>query len=571
MTSVQAHNIRERYQIDLVDLAVLQQQPVICDSRYVVSILDVFSRYVWLRPIRDKKALTVAEVVFRIFEEWGYPKIIQVDQGSEFRGHFEQLCLKHTIKLIRSSPGHPQSQGKIERSHGSWKSKLRFDLISSVENGIKITDDIFFDYQNVYNTGFHTAIGMTPRECFFEYTKRRVALQSSISSASAMVEKHAQKHPCSKYAIGDLVLCKKKSADSRLVGRTGKALKLSVCKKGTILEVKGDNYLVRFGHNKEKWMPVEAITSVTRQQEKEKAVSQKIISMVNLATINSLLAEQNRKSVSSCGLADVAEMYGVEILDTPSDGNCQFSAIAQQLQLQLNQHYSAFQVRKAIVDFLRKNKIILGVDGLVDLSQFVDDWDVYLNQMEQEGEWGDHITLFAAPAVFQTTITLLSDSLANVITIQPPPGTQSLANLLLGHVSELHYVGLINIQPAPLVEEGNLCADCGLLSFDNELHDCLDESLIVSMGKPHPVVPEDSFLCCFCGKIGIHDCDLGSQSDTSKCDISSLDDATLAFIFALATFLVMRSQKTLLLCARAGMKSLQIRHFNIFSIESGQK
>lgn len=228
-------------------------------------------------------------------------------------------------------------------------------------------------------------------------------------------------------------------------------------------------------------------------------------------------------------------MYGVEILDTPSDGNCQFSAIAQQLQLQLNQHYSAFQVRKAIVDFLRKNKIILGVDGLVDLSQFVDDWDVYLNQMEQEGEWGDHITLFAAPAVFQTTITLLSDSLANVITIQPPPGTQSLANLLLGHVSELHYVGLINIQPAPLVEEGNLCADCGLLSFDNELHDCLDESLIVSMGKPHPVVPEDSFLCCFCGKIGIHDCDLGSQSDTSKCDISSLDDATLAFIFALAT------------------------------------
>lgn len=31
-------------------------------------------------------------------------------------------------KWIRSSPYHPQSQGKIEKSDGTWKKKLQFDL-----------------------------------------------------------------------------------------------------------------------------------------------------------------------------------------------------------------------------------------------------------------------------------------------------------------------------------------------------------------------------------------------------------------------------------------------------------
>ena len=38
------------------------------------------------------------------------------------------LCELLKIKLKNSQPYHPQSQGKVERSHGTWKKKLEFDM-----------------------------------------------------------------------------------------------------------------------------------------------------------------------------------------------------------------------------------------------------------------------------------------------------------------------------------------------------------------------------------------------------------------------------------------------------------
>ena len=39
-----------------------------------------------------------------------------------------ELCQQLGIKQIRSRSYHPQSQGKIERSHGTWKRKIQFDI-----------------------------------------------------------------------------------------------------------------------------------------------------------------------------------------------------------------------------------------------------------------------------------------------------------------------------------------------------------------------------------------------------------------------------------------------------------
>ena len=38
------------------------------------------------------------------------------------------LCELLKTKLKNSRPYHPQSQGKVERSHDTWKKKLGFDL-----------------------------------------------------------------------------------------------------------------------------------------------------------------------------------------------------------------------------------------------------------------------------------------------------------------------------------------------------------------------------------------------------------------------------------------------------------
>ena len=69
-----------------------------------------------------------------IYSQFGYPRILQSDQGTEFKGVVAQLCKQHNIKLIHSSSHHPQSQGKIERFYGTWKEKIRFDLLNEEES-----------------------------------------------------------------------------------------------------------------------------------------------------------------------------------------------------------------------------------------------------------------------------------------------------------------------------------------------------------------------------------------------------------------------------------------------------
>ena len=50
--------------------------------------------------------------------------MIHTDRGPEFQGTVKELAAKLNINMIHSRPYYPQSQGKIERSHSTWKCKL---------------------------------------------------------------------------------------------------------------------------------------------------------------------------------------------------------------------------------------------------------------------------------------------------------------------------------------------------------------------------------------------------------------------------------------------------------------
>lgn len=115
--SIKSNSVNERWQIDLLDM---QSDQVLLDGkpqRYILSILDTFSRFLFLRPMARKTSENVANILKRVFADHGIPKIIQCDQGTEFKGEVQQLLTKKGVKIIRSSPYHPQSQGKCERSH----------------------------------------------------------------------------------------------------------------------------------------------------------------------------------------------------------------------------------------------------------------------------------------------------------------------------------------------------------------------------------------------------------------------------------------------------------------------
>ncbi len=89
--------------------------PITVDGKeyqWILSCIDVCSRYLLLRPLYSKDTAVVSEQLLQIFADLGTPSVIQSDRGSEFMGAVERVAKLLQVKMVHSSVRHPQSQGK---------------------------------------------------------------------------------------------------------------------------------------------------------------------------------------------------------------------------------------------------------------------------------------------------------------------------------------------------------------------------------------------------------------------------------------------------------------------------
>ena len=96
-------------------------------NRYLLTIIDRFTRWPEAIPIPDMEAKTVANA---ILEHWisryGTPDTITTDQGRQFESHiFNHLCTRLGIKRIRTSAYNPKANGMVERFHRQLKDSLK--------------------------------------------------------------------------------------------------------------------------------------------------------------------------------------------------------------------------------------------------------------------------------------------------------------------------------------------------------------------------------------------------------------------------------------------------------------
>lgn len=94
--------------------------------RYCVTMIDRRTRWPEVCPVKDITAETVARAVY---EGWicrfGCPDKITSDQGRQFESElFRDLMKILGIKKTRTTPFHPQCNGKVERFHRSLKTAL---------------------------------------------------------------------------------------------------------------------------------------------------------------------------------------------------------------------------------------------------------------------------------------------------------------------------------------------------------------------------------------------------------------------------------------------------------------
>ena len=74
--------------------------------KYLLCATDLFSKYAWVVPIKDKKGASIVNAFKKIISEGCKPNKIWVDQGSDFYNNaFKDFlkinnlkCIEHTMK-----------------------------------------------------------------------------------------------------------------------------------------------------------------------------------------------------------------------------------------------------------------------------------------------------------------------------------------------------------------------------------------------------------------------------------------------------------------------------------------
>jgi transposase InsO family protein len=103
---------------------------------YPLTILDDHSRFLLgLTLCEDVKMSSAWEVLWKVFGEVGLPEQVLCDNafGSQFvhlegLSWFESRLIRLGIKPIHGRPYHPQTQGKVERLHGTLEREVVPDL-----------------------------------------------------------------------------------------------------------------------------------------------------------------------------------------------------------------------------------------------------------------------------------------------------------------------------------------------------------------------------------------------------------------------------------------------------------
>ena len=144
-----------------IDLVGPFQSPV---YKYVLSGIDVFSKYLFAIPLTSAHAGNVAKALVSIFFQHSYiPTKILCDLGTSFVAHLiHELANLLEIKIDHASLKHPQTIGVVERSHAALKRILKLNTNESWTTWYKYVDLATF----IHNTSYHSSIGCTPSSLF---------------------------------------------------------------------------------------------------------------------------------------------------------------------------------------------------------------------------------------------------------------------------------------------------------------------------------------------------------------------------------------------------------------------
>jgi len=84
--------IDDQWEMDLMDMAYYAQDND--NVHFVLLVIDVFSKYIWLRPLQNKSGAEVRRAIEDILKGPRRPTRVRTDKGQEFRAKTVQQYFK---------------------------------------------------------------------------------------------------------------------------------------------------------------------------------------------------------------------------------------------------------------------------------------------------------------------------------------------------------------------------------------------------------------------------------------------------------------------------------------------
>ena len=155
---VVVRGLDETWQADLVDMSAYARYNK--DYKYLLTIIDIFSKYAWAVPTKTKGSKDVTDAMYSVLKKGRVPRKLHVDQGKEFyNSEFKALMQRYDITLYSTFSNLKASI--CERFNRTLKGKMwnQFSLRGTYE-WTDTVDDLLFDYNNTK----HRTIGMKPKD-----------------------------------------------------------------------------------------------------------------------------------------------------------------------------------------------------------------------------------------------------------------------------------------------------------------------------------------------------------------------------------------------------------------------
>ena len=160
--------IDKQWQADLADM-----QGVSADNggmRFMLTCIDVFSKYAWVIPIKDKTANTMVIAFKRLFTMSAprKPARLQTDKGSEFLCKPVQTLLQ-SYNIQHFASDSDQKAAVVERFNRTIKTRI-WTYFTAKRTRKYV--DILPKFVDAYNRSYHRSIGMAPVEVSVENENR---------------------------------------------------------------------------------------------------------------------------------------------------------------------------------------------------------------------------------------------------------------------------------------------------------------------------------------------------------------------------------------------------------------